>query len=604
MAFGGSPRMALRPPKRYSTLNRANRRWSLSSIEPQAGTAAPRDRRLARHVDPDSSLPAKTRAGTSSESLHGRRPAFSFYKRFQNPPEIVSDKGVLNANLAVKYTDPSTTSLGGCPLTLRTYNGQLVGPTLRIRQGDTINLTLDNQLPKETPGEIQEQFEQENKSAYLSTTPTSFNTTNLHYHGMHVSPVGNSDNVLLAIAPQSKFAYEVKVPANHPVGSYWYHAHAHGSTSIQVGSGMAGTIIVEDNPATTPKALLAANAREKIFVLQTLLYDEKGRLAKIAALFPGPSKPTPTQCDKASGNEGTWPCSKRRITINGQIVPIITMKRGEVQRWRLVGAAFRESIHFRVKGHDLHEIALDGNYLGHIDTWKDGTAIDVEPGYRSDVLIKAGMQAGDYPIIDAATPAVQSLRFIEEPENVLAILRVSNEVDDMALPTNAEMAALAPFGDLDLSKSAVGVQEVMYKLGQGVQNPDRNYFQVNYRAFSPGNVRQLALNATDMWSISTIGDPSVIPNGIPPLPHVFHIHVNPFQWSRLGPDGKAERVWKDTLLVQGPAVTNVYTRYTDYTDYIGQFVMHCHILDHEDLGMMEVEEVVDTASATAHRHHH
>jgi FtsP/CotA-like multicopper oxidase with cupredoxin domain len=58
------------------------------------------------------------------------------------------------------------------------------------------------------------------------------------------------------------------------------------------------------------------------------------------------------------------------------------------------------------------------------------------------------------------------------------------------------------------------------------------------------------------------------------------------------------------LLVQGPAVTNVYTRYTDYTDYIGQFVMHCHILDHEDLGMMEVEEVVDTASATAHRHHH
>jgi hypothetical protein len=163
------------------------------------------------------------------------------------------------------------------------------------------------------------------------------------------------------------------------------------------------------------------------------------------------------------------------------------------------------------------------------------------------------------------------------------------------------MTALAPFGDLDLSKSAVGVQEVMYKLGQGMQNPDRNYFQVNYRAFSPGNVRQLALNATDMWSISTVGDPSVIPNGIPPLPHVFHIHVNPFQWSRLGPDGKAERVWKDTLLVQGPAVTNVYTR---YTDYIGQFVMHCHILDHEDLGMMEVEEVVDTASATAHRHHH
>jgi FtsP/CotA-like multicopper oxidase with cupredoxin domain len=520
---------------------------------------------------------------------------------FQNPPEIVASNGVLNTVLEVKYTDPASTSLGGCRLKLRTYNGKLVGPTLRIKQGDTIELLLDNQLPKETPKETQEQFEQENKSAYLSTTPASFNTTNMHYHGLHVSPTGNSDNVLIAIDPQSKFPYEVKVPETHPIGSYWYHAHAHGSTSIQVGSGMGGAIIVEDDLANTPKALLAANAHEKIFMLQTILYNEEGRLDRIAALFPGPSNPSPKQCDKKSGNYGTWPCSKRRITVNGQIVPIVTMKRGEVQRWRLVDTAFRESIHFMVKDHDLHEIALDGNYLGHIDTWKAGTPIDLEPGYRSDVLLKASMTPGDYPIIDAATPAVKSLRFADEPENVLAILRVSDESDDMPLPTDAEMAALAPFGDTDLSKTAVGVQEVIYKLGQGVQNPDRNYFQVNYRAFSPDSERQLVLNATDMWSVTTIGDPVGVPNPIPPVPHVFHIHVNPFQWSRTGPDGKAERVWKDTLLVQGPAVTTLYTK---YTDYIGKFVMHCHILDHEDLGMMEVEEVVDAAGGTAKGHHH
>ena len=520
---------------------------------------------------------------------------------FQNPPEAISENSVLNTNFAVKYTNPSAISLGGCPLKLRTYNGQLVGPTLRIKQGDTIHLNLDNQLPKETPGEIQRQFEQENQSAYLATTPAPFNTTNLHYHGLHVSPTGNSDNVLINIEPQSKFSYEVKVPATHPIGSYWYHAHAHGSTAIQVGSGMAGAIVIEDNPANTPKALLAANAKEKIFIIQTLLYDENGELNKIASLFPGPSTPNPKNCDKASGNHGTWPCAKRRVTLNGQIVPIITMKRGEVQRWRLVDSAFRESIHFRVKGHDLHEIALDGNYLGRIDTWKEGTPIDLEPGYRSDILIKASQQPGDYPIIDAQTPALQSLRFADEPENVLAILRVSDETNDMPLPTSEEMAALAPFGDLDLSKSAVGVQEVMFKLGTGMQNPSRNYFQVNYRAFSHGNIRKLALNSTDMWSLSTVGDPSIVPNPIPPLPHVFHIHVNPFQWTRTGPDGKPENVWKDSLLVRGPAVTNVFTR---YTDYIGQFVMHCHILDHEDLGMMEVEEVVDTASATTTAHHH
>ena len=126
------------------------------------------------------------------------------YAPFQNPPEIRSKDGVLDTSFTVQYTDPATTSIAGCPVTLRTYNGQLVGPTLRVRQGDVINLLLNNQLPKETANEVQAQFEQENKNAYLATIPASFNTTNMHYHGLHVSPTGNSDNVLLDIAPQSQ----------------------------------------------------------------------------------------------------------------------------------------------------------------------------------------------------------------------------------------------------------------------------------------------------------------------------------------------------------------------------------------------------------------
>jgi FtsP/CotA-like multicopper oxidase with cupredoxin domain len=526
------------------------------------------------------------------------------YAPFQNPSDIHSKGGVLDTRLNAQYTDPATISIAGCPVTLRTYNGQLVGPTLRVRQGDVINLLLDNQLPKETADEIQAQFEQENGNAYLDTIPASFNTTNMHYHGLHVSPTGNSDNVLLDIAPQSQFQNEVKLPANHPIGSYWYHAHAHGSTSIQVGSGMAGAIVIEDDPKTTPKSLLAANANEKIFVLQTILYDQKGELNNITSLFPGPSRPTPKNCNQ-DGDKDTWPCSHRRITINGQIVPVITMKRGEVQRWRLIDTAFRESIAFVVEGHDLHEIALDGNYLGRVDTWKAGAPIDLQPGYRSDILVKASMKAGDYRIIDKSTVSAKSLRQADEPENLLAILRVSNETEDMALPTSAEMAPLAPFGDTDLRKTALGVQEVVFKLGQDMKG-QKNYFQVNYRAFSSSHVRQLPLNATDMWALTTVGDPTGVPEGIGqppslPPPHVFHIHVNPFQWVRKGPDGTDELVWKDTLLVQGPAVTNIYTQ---YRDYIGKFVMHCHILDHEDLGMMEVEEVVNAVGGVANPHSH
>jgi len=165
-------------------------------------------------------------------------------KPFRNPPEIVSTNGVLKAELDVQYTDPNTVSIGGCGVKLRTYGGRLVGPTLRAKPGDVLNILLSNKLPVETPDQVNQQFEQERSNAHLSVVPASFNTTNLHTHGLHVSPVGNSDNVMLALLPQTQFPFEIRVPSNHAPGSFWYHAHTHGSTSIQVGSGMAGALIL------------------------------------------------------------------------------------------------------------------------------------------------------------------------------------------------------------------------------------------------------------------------------------------------------------------------------------------------------------------------
>jgi FtsP/CotA-like multicopper oxidase with cupredoxin domain len=108
--------------------------------------------------------------------------------------------------------------------------------------------------------------------------------------------------------------------------------------------------------------------------------------------------------------------------------------------------------------------------------------------------------------------------------------------------------------------------------------------------------------------LSTIGDPLGVPNcgddkncgPIQAKPHVFHIHVNPFQVTRQDPQGKDELVWKDTVLVPPGQTVNMFTR---YLDYIGKFVMHCHILDHEDLGMMELVEVVGEAPLPGHGGH-
>jgi FtsP/CotA-like multicopper oxidase with cupredoxin domain len=513
----------------------------------------------------------------------------------RNPPEIVSHAGILKIDLHAKYTDPATTSIAACPVRLRSYNGQLVGPTFRARSGDVLDIQLYNDLPVQTPDQIQAQFEQESHNAHLGMFPAEFNTTNLHTHGLHVSPSGNSDNVFLMIPPQTSFPYEIKIPANHPPGTFWYHAHAHGSTSIQVGSGMEGALVLDDDPARIPAALREANKNEKILVLQTTLYDSNGELNEITALFPG----DPSKCNDP-GNAGTWQCAKRRVTINGQIMPVITMRPGEVQRWRIIDAGFRQSFALRLEGHSLHEIALDGLYLGHIDTWPAGKTIELQPGYRSDVLVQASQTPGTYQLISGAVPLTQAVRAFAQPGDVIALVRIEGEPANMVLPTNAEMAAMAPFPGVDLRQSATGVQEAVFKLGSDVDpNNPRLYFQVNYQPFDDSRVRKVVLNTTERWSLTTVGNPPEIGN-FSPAPHVFHIHVNPFQVARKDPAGADELVWKDTILV--PTGTDPVTNkrisqrvdvYTRYTDYIGKFVLHCHILDHEDLGMMEVVEVIE-----------
>jgi FtsP/CotA-like multicopper oxidase with cupredoxin domain len=571
------------------------------------------------------------------------------YQPLRNPPEERSINHLLQTTLAVTYTDPSKVSIGGCGVKLRSYNGQLVGPTLRIRPGDVMDILLDNRLPVESADEVASQIGQEASNAFIETRPHPFNTTNLHTHGLHVSPAANSDNVLLAIGAQTKFPYEIRVPGNHPPGTFWYHAHAHGSTAVQVGSGMAGALIIDDDETKIPPALREANKHEKVMVIQTTLYDADGEVKDITAFFPGSADDPNCAAQKPSC---TWAGSKRRVTINGQIVPIITMRPGEVQRWRMIDSGFRESFNLGLEGHVLHEIALDGLYLGRIDDW-DGTnvnrTVELQPGYRSDVLVKASMTPGDYKLIDApvtgvrvpaapcavqstalesasaaravpkmlaAAPAAPqvtvagalrtSLLGVEETQNVIAIVRIAGDPLDMKLPASAEMASLAPFPGVNLEAQADGVQQATFKIGSGYDpNDQRASFQVNFRAFNPTHVRNVRLNHTDVWTLTTIGDPPCVPRrpadsktnpSIPPLPHVFHIHVNPFQTTRLDPSGKPEVVWKDTLLVPPAAQLRLFTQ---YLDYIGQFVMHCHILDHEDLGMMEIVEVVPDAPASA-----
>ena len=296
---------------------------------------------------------------------------------FQQPEELRSKDGVLSVTLRVVMAH---NLIGGVPVFLRSYNGKLTGPTLRAHPGDTLRIALENDLDPEV-----------DVPDSSMNTLHSYNTTNLHTHGLHVSPAGISDNVLLEVYPHSVQNYEILIPPNHPCGTFWYHAHRHGSTAAQVGSGMSGALIIEGGMDTVPEI---SKAKERVMVLQQIVYDA-------FVDNPDPTKPRipvregivePQNADLTFG-PATWDHLKDHFTtINGLKQPVIRMRPGSLERWRLIDSALREEILLSLVKTGtsapnapatlkLNEIAEDGLPLGKVSPHDQ---IDLWPGYRSE----------------------------------------------------------------------------------------------------------------------------------------------------------------------------------------------------------------------------
>jgi FtsP/CotA-like multicopper oxidase with cupredoxin domain len=378
--------------------------------------------------------------------------------------------------------------------------------------------------------------------------------------------------------PQSDpnpFNYTIEIPPTHQPGTFWYHAHVHGSTAVQVSSGMEGALIIEGGLDDVPTIAAAA---EKILVFQQISYDTQGEIEQLESSF-GP---------------GTWATLNREHTINGQLFPTISMQPGEVQRWRMIHGGVRETIMVKLVGpsssdelpdpetlnelpsYALNEVAVDGIALGKLVPWQQ---VELNPGYRSDVLVTAPLTSGNYFLIDAATTAEQSLNGVAEPTNFLAHIVIGVDPNPMKLPDAEELVKLKPFADIQESEIKA-TQEVKFCVCQTTDGEVE--FTVNGKVFSLDNKWDLQLGQAAEWNVST-EEASLAPS------HPFHIHVNPFQVERTLPDGTTEMVWRDTLLVIKGQPQRLLTRYQDYP---GKFVLHCHILDHEDQGMMQLLEVV------------
>jgi FtsP/CotA-like multicopper oxidase with cupredoxin domain len=207
-----------------------------------------------------------------------------------------------------------------------TYEGTIPGPTLSVQPGDTLSIDLVNNLPANPAGQREGFF------------PHDPYTTNLHTHGLSVSPLGISDNIFREMKPGTTNHIEIKIPANHPSGTYWYHPHKHGAVTFQLISGMAGFLIVRGGSGTLDAVPEVAAARDVVMGFQVIRTATDGTVPFVHQVAQQFGK----LADAAASTFGVDGAPGRSFfyyTTNGVTNPTLQMRPGEVQRWRLLNAS-------------------------------------------------------------------------------------------------------------------------------------------------------------------------------------------------------------------------------------------------------------------------
>lgn len=249
--------------------------------------------------------------------------------KFKNPEESAY-KSVHELTVSTKsFPTPNADEVGAAQFQLLCYNNQPVGPTIRVRRGTTFHIRVKNDLKDKAPGK-----HPANQTG-INETPFEFCTTNLHTHGLHVSPgaradtaqnISLGDNIFKEIKPGDELTYEYTLGADHQSGTNWYHPHKHGSVAYQLSNGLAGALIVDGRPgdgiADLEDIPEIAGAKEQILVFQLYTFgvDDK-KVGRIDAYQPPPStgtiynvKPDSNSCRAISRSRPRRParCKRRR----------------------------------------------------------------------------------------------------------------------------------------------------------------------------------------------------------------------------------------------------------------------------------------------------
>ncbi len=498
----------------------------------------------------------------------------------------------LQTTLRIAYSeqiipaDPTAGIAKDQRIKLRCYNGNMIGPTLRLRPGNLLAIQLQNDLPTgEQDGDCQPHSSNPN-------LPHGWNCTNLHTHGLHVSPEGIADNVFRQIAPQTSEDYEIQLGEKHVAGTFWYHAHKHGSVALQVTTGMAGALIVDGGLDDIAEI---KNAFERLIVFQQLVFrpdPDKVVTPEPRDLYDRVIQADPPPADAADPVTVTL--------INGQLHPVIRVSPDSVERWRFIHAGIEDQIRVAVVKDDehlegpsdevsrvpLYEIAVDGIPRGKIVPREWNV---LYPAYRWDVLFKAPPEPGEYLLINETVPPALELREdmpghtaardqpVRRPQ-YLAKIVVEGPAKPMKLPHADDLAAVVPAEFASITDSEVLDPQTGKKRACFLEFAQQDgKFKVDGCEYQPDRIDRVAwLGQAEEWHLKA-----------KKASHPFHIHVNPFQQLVVDDNNNVvDRIWRDTLFLSSkdPKPSVVRMRFREFT---GKTVLHCHILDHEDQGMME-----------------
>ena len=440
----------------------------------------------------------------------------------KNPEKVFSKNGLLEITLAPKE---GKIQLAGKTYTAWMYNGSYIPPLLHLIPGDTLRVQLINGLNMQT---------------------------NLHYHGMNVSPAGNSDNIFRLANPGDTLHYEVILPKNHDAGTFWYHPHTCGNSEQQVSLGMSGAIIVEGLFDKLPPAF--KQVKDYTMLLKDIQSTENLKKILLCSAKEGVKEVYKFDSDKP-----------RQCTMNGQINPLISMQAGETQVWRIFNVSANMYYNIELEGHQFYQIGVDGVYYNEV---KARDTILMPPGSRIELLVQAkkagefklktlalstGSDGDDYPEVTLATmvckgPSVQPLS--------IPVIVNDNLVDYR-------------------SKAITGKRTFTFTEGPGA-------FYINGRQFNMDSIdTRVKLGSIEEWTIVNASDEM----------HCFHIHQFNFQVIEI--DGKPVEFngTNDIVNMMPRSTIKLIMPFTE--EYmVGKFVYHCHILSHEDKGMMQVIEVV------------